>query len=488
MNDPITRRDVLRSLGGLAVSAALPGCTPSRSAEAPKTPLNAPPPPRLAWVIRNGDVFVNGVFRKTTVGIAADGTLRVGDEPMVGDRELDATGKIVSPGFIDILADDSFDPEHSYRTFEKYKITDGLTTVLQMHGGAENPTAYHGYFDPKPHHTNYGVGVFVMRIRNAMHREADRLRHVEKMLDEGALAVSHSLEYQPTPYEELRKYAQLARKYNRPLFLHLRHSSRERELDGVREALTLARETGVRVHLNHLHSTGGTYHMAEALDLIAKARATGCEVTCCVYPYSYWATYVHSKRFDPGWQARYDLTYNDLTLVGTTHRLDERSFNLYRKRTGYLVAVPENTMPLKSTVDLALQADFCLIGSDGGIISETDANSHPRGAGCFATAIRHALDIGFPLEKLLPKLTSLPARLLRPALNNRGELKTGFRADVTVFDPKTIRGKASVENPNQFSEGIEAVFVNGQLGYRNGNLLANAGMPIRLKRELSAGR
>ena len=65
-------------------------------------------------------------------------------------------------------------------------------------------------------------------------------------------------------------------------------------------------------------------------------------------------------------------------------------------------------MPLDKTVDLALKEDFCMIGSDGGIQFEPRANSHPRGAGCFATAIRHGLDIGLPLEKILEKMTSLP--------------------------------------------------------------------------------
>lgn len=472
----ISRRAALQNMVAWSGSVVLPGCAPQPAAEAQV------PAERLSWVIRNGRVFVNGGFKKMTVGIAPDGTLRLSDGPLTGERTWDATGKVVSPGFIDILGDDAFDPEHTYPTFEKYKLTDGLTTVLQMHGGADSPTAYHRYFDQHSHKINYGVSTFLMRIRIAMPGVAARLKHVERMLAEGALGVSHSLEYQPMPYDELRSYAALTRKYNRPLFLHLRHSSREQELDGVREAIQLARDTGVRLHINHLHSTGGTYHMAEALDLIDAARTGGGDITCCVYPYSYWATYVHSKRFDPGWQQRYGLDYGDLTLVGTNQRLNERTFNIYRRKTGYLVAVPEGTMPLRTTVDLALQADFCLIGSDGGIVSETDANSHPRGAGCFATAIRHAMEIKFPLEKLLPKMTSLPARLLRPALANRGELKHGYRADITIFDPKTIHGNASVQNPNQASAGIEAVFVNGELAYQHGKILAENGQAVLINR------
>jgi hypothetical protein len=186
---------------------------------------------------------------------------------------------------------------------------------------------------------------------------------VEQCLEEGALGVSHSIEYQPTPYEEVLTYARLADKYDRPMFLHLRHSSVEQELDGVDEAIRLARESGARVHISHLHSTGGTFHMEEALSRITTARKQGLEITCCVYPYSYWATYLHSTRFDEGWQRRYSLRYEDLRLVGTGERLSEASFTKYRALKK-LVAVPEGTMPMEKTIDLALRETFCLIGSE----------------------------------------------------------------------------------------------------------------------------
>ena len=144
-----------------------------------------------------------------------------------------------------------------------------------------------------------------------------------------------------------------------------------------------------------------------------------------------------------------------------------------------LAAVPEGTMPLDKTVDLALKEDFCMIGSDGGIQFEPRANSHPRGAGCFATAIRHALDIGMPLEKILEKMTKLPRSVMLPALRDRAVLEEGAIADLTVFDPATIRGNATVENPNQLSAGIDLVIVNGKIAFEDGKLAVRNGSPVK---------
>ena len=438
----------------------------------------AEPTQHYKLVIKNAKVYTNNTLRALYVGITTDNKLKLSEKALSCENSIDASGKIISPGFIDILADNAANPQNTYRIFEKYKLTDGVTSVLQLHGGSSNPAAFHKQFDPKPHYTNYGVGVFVMVLRNQYANLATRYKLVEKGLAEGGLAVCHSLEYQPTPYNEVKEYAKLAAKYNRPLFLHLRYSSQAKELDGVKEAIRLAQETGARVHIDHLHSTGGTYSMAKALELIQNANNFGTEITTCVYPYSYWATYLISKRFDPGWKERYKITYEDLTVVGTGEKLSAAKFNIYRRRYGLLVAVPPGTMPFEDTIDLALQTDFCMIASDGGIESEPRANNHPRGAGCFATAVRHGLDIGMSFEKILSKITTLPAKLLKGAMDNRGDIQDGKIADLTIFDPKIINGKASVANPNQFSDGIDAVILNGEIVYQNKKIVKSNGKPI----------
>ncbi|GIV38827.1 MAG: N-acyl-D-glutamate deacylase [Thermonema sp.] len=462
----MNRREALRLITAGTASMLLPSFVRVRSRA-------------LKIGIVGGKVFYNGSFKNLFVGIDQNNRLVVSDVALPSEALYEVHGKVVSAGFIDILGDNSSNPERTYHIFEKYKVTDGLTTVLQMHGGSGDPAAFYDYFGRKPHYVNYGVSTKVMSIRYKYSTVAARLKAVERALEAGALGVSHSLEYQPTPYDEVLAYARLAHRYERPFVLHLRYSSPEKELEGVKEAIRLAADAGVHLHIAHLHSTGGTYHMAEALELIAQARARGLRITTCVYPYSYWATYLHSKRFDPGWRSYYGLDYSDLVVVGTGERLTPARFEQLRRTPGVLVAVPEGTMPLHKTVDLALQTDFCMIGSDGGIEREPRANSHPRGAGCFATAIRHALSIGLPLEKILTKMTTLPASLAPSLLQPRAAIENGRIADITVFDPETIEGMATVSNPNRFSKGIELVVVNGEVAYEGGLLRKQNGQAIR---------
>ena len=84
-----------------------------------------------------------------------------------------------------------------------------------------------------------------------------------------------------------------------------------------------------------------------------------------------------------------------------------------------------------------------------------------------------------PLEKVLAKMTTLPRSVVHPALKDRGILEDGAIADLTVFDPQTIRGNATVENPNQFSSGIDLVIVRGKIAFRDGQLLAKHGSAIK---------
>src|SRR4029078_5373217 len=310
------RRTFLQLSLPAAAALSLPAC---------KRAVGSVEPEALPIVLKDGKIFYQKKWQTIGVGIDRQGRLRFGND-LRGLETINLSGKVVSAGFIDILADNSMDPVSTYDTFEKYKITDGVTTALQMHGGSPDCDAYYNRFARLPHSINFGVSTFVMQVRGLAGNIAARKRLVEQNLEEGALGVSHSLEYQPTPYEEGLEYAKLARKYDRPLFLHLRYSSRDKELDGVDEAIRYAKDSGARVHIDHLHSTGGTFHMESALDRIRTANNEGLSITTCVYPYSYWATYLYNRRFDSGWQERYGISYGDLRVVGSSERLTPQSF------------------------------------------------------------------------------------------------------------------------------------------------------------------
>jgi N-acyl-D-aspartate/D-glutamate deacylase len=424
-----------------------------------------------------------GIDAQLDVAVTGARISAVGKGPFAARRSIDAAGRAVVPGFVDLLADNPRNPRRTYRIAERYKLADGVTSALQCHGGSADVKAYYETFSALPHVTNHGVSSKVMRIRRRTRSPRRRLRLTERCLEQGALAVSHSIEYQPTPFPELLRYGALAARWDVPLFLHLRHSSRELELDGVREALGIGAETGCHVHLDHLHSTGASWHMAEAIDLVEQALARGQRVTACVYPYTNWATYVHSKRFDPGWHERYGLTYEDLTVVGTGERLTRSSFMRYRNKTFALVAVPPGTMSLEDTLLPALRRPWVMIASDGGLEREPRANNHPRGAGCFATALALARAHEIPLAEMIRKMTDLPASLLRarsPDMEKRGSLRVGDAADLVVLDPDTVDGRATVANPNRFSAGIDLVLVGGEIAYRDGAITdARAGQPVR---------
>src|SRR5438552_4459511 len=121
--------------------------------------------PQLELVLRGGRSYRNGQWLTRDIGIDAAGKLRLGDL-LDATTYLDVPGKVIAPGFIDILADNSSRPAQTFPIFEKYKVSDGVTTALQMHGGSADCAAYYRDLGARPHAINYGVSTFVMTIRS----------------------------------------------------------------------------------------------------------------------------------------------------------------------------------------------------------------------------------------------------------------------------------------------------------------------------------
>ncbi|MBE9528476.1 MAG: amidohydrolase family protein, partial [Proteobacteria bacterium] len=412
-------------------------------------------------------------FRGVNIGITGSTITKISFdeiEPSQDTTIIDATGLVASPGFVDIL---SYNP-NSYGSW--YKIADGVTTNLAMHGGAKYPRSWYSRYTKARPPVNFGAGYFYNSARlglgigpykKATPAQIEQLTEKARAgLRAGALGIGMSIEYAPAmSYAEITAMGRVAAETGVPVFFHLRHSDMElpgTNTDAVVEVIKMALETGAAIHIDHLNSTGGTFSIEDSLAIIETAIEAGVDITACTYPYPFWATYLNSARFAKGWQKKFRIGYSDLQLGGTTEMLTPDSFKKYQQlgKLAVAYAIPEEE------VAFALRSPRVMLGSDGMLSSSL--NHHPRAAGAYARTLGHYVreKKTLSLIEALRKMTIMPVKRLEarsPALALKGRLQVGKDADIVLFNPETVIDKATVEKPNQYSTGIEYVIVNGQI-------------------------
>ena len=407
------------------------------------------------------------------VGILGKRIAAITREPLQGRTVIDAEGRVLAPGFIDVL---SYNP-NAYGV--PYKLADGVTTNLAMHGAQGTDAdmrVWYRRYERRRAAVNFG-GSFLynlarVKLRLGIYRHATAAQIAalsalaEGALAAGALGISMSLEYAPgITRNEIGAMMRVAKRNRVPMFFHVRHAGIETpqtNLEALREVLEPARRYGVAIHIDHIASTGGTGSMAASLALLAQARAEGVGVTACVYPYDYWASPLNSARWAPGWQKRFGIGFHDVQIAGTGERLTPASFARYRRqgKLGVAYAIPEED------VVAALRSPLVMIGSDA--ILGPGNNNHPRAAGTFTRVLkvyvrqRHVLT----LMQALEKMTLMPARCLEsaaPVMRHKGRVQVGADADLVVFDPDRVADCATVEHPNCYAKGMDYVLVAGKV-------------------------
>ncbi len=179
-------------------------------------------------------------------------------------------------------------------------------------------------------------------------------------------------------------------------------------------------------------------------------------------------TSLESAIFDEGWQERMAIDYKDLMWVATGERLTAESFARYRK-TGGLVAVFSIPEEIAKT---AVAHALTMIASDGLL---QNGKGHPRAAGTYARVlgrfVREAKSM--TLMTALRKFTLMPAQRLESRvamMKNKGRIRLGADADLTIFNPERVIDRATFEEPGKYSEGIVHVLVNGRLVVKEGQL------------------
>jgi N-acyl-D-amino-acid deacylase len=444
-------------------------------------------------------------------------------------RVIDAAGRVVAPGFIDVHVHVEGNIER--RPAADNFLLDGVTTVITGNCGSSELNLA-AWFEKL---TKLGLGINVASLvgHNSVRREvmggADRqatpeeIRKMQALVDramrEGAVGFSTGLEYVPGVYSNTAEVVSLAKAAAARGGVYTSHMRNEglHEIEAITEAVNVGREAGMPVEISHLKIDRRAVWGAsdQSLALIEKFRREGVDVTADQYPYDRASTSL-SIRF-PAWaladgkikerladpatrrkiaaEMRKMLAEMGETDYGfaTVARFSSNTayegktipeINALKGRAPGLDNELETIFDLMSaggasmTYHLMSEADIerimrfphTAIASDGGVQEPGAGNPHPRSYGTNARVLaEYVRNRGvLTLEDAIRRMTSLPARTFR--LRDRGLLREGMAADLVVFDPAKVEDKSTYAKPHQYSQGFDYVLVNGKIAVDGGKL------------------
>ncbi len=446
----------------------------------------------LDIIIKNGRVIDPETNRDevTDVGIFEGKVVAISNDlNHESARVIDASGLIVSPGFIDILSSDR--PNKHAHT---HKITDGVTTTMGMHGGPVDPLAYAKRFEESGALINYGRAVGHRSLRRAVGlndgtipANEDQIREMqalaEKAINEGSAGIGFGINYSPgASYEEVFALFEVAARNNVPCHLHARYKGNifpgTMSL-AVMEVVAAAAATGAQAQLAHLtSSTVGSAPLC--LKLIEGASGRGVDVGFDFHIWSRNMTSIQSALYDEGWEERFGgITYDSIYLASTQEQLTKERFFELRSEPGS-TNVQTEFIP-ESEIVMAIKSPMGIISSDGaGLFSEEGHKAergHPRSTGTFARFLRmfvrekQVID----LPEAIKRITLLPAQRLEKSVSlmkGKGRIQIGSDADITVFDYESIAENATYMHPYEYSSGVKYVLVNGTLVIDNEQIIS----------------
>ena len=475
-------------------------------------------PPAAGLLIRGGDI-VDGTgapARRADVRTSGDAIVEIGADlqPKEGERVIDATGKVVAPGFIDVHT-------HVDRGIEEHleaedQVRQGITTVVPGQcGGSLLPVSeFFGTLDRRHPAINVmtmvGHGTVRELVMGGDYKRPATAGEIELMkglvdraMQDGAVGLSSGLEYDPGFFakpEELVALASVVAKYGGFYASHVRNET-DTVFDAWREAIDVGRKAHVPVEISHfkLASKPVWGRAAEAVKLLEDAKREGIQVMADWYPYQYWASSIYvllnTRNFDSRkeWEVGLDVVGGPQNVLVTRY-LPDKSLN---GKTIAQIAEMQGKDAVTTIMDMIRAAGpgigiMCtsmdesdmarffvhpqiLIGSDGSL-----GGSHPRSAGAFPRVLaRYVREKKLlPLPEAIAKMTSRTAAQV--GLPDRGVVAVGKKADLVVFDPATVADRSTPLEPGLAPVGLPYVIVNGQVVLDDGKMTdARPGRAIR---------
>ncbi len=471
-------------------------------------------------VVRGGLVLdgLGGDGVRADVGVRGDRVVEVGDlSSAEAARAIDATGRAVVPGFIDVHSHD--DAAVLVEPTVPYKVLQGVTTeVVGTCGMGIAPHAevvdaftawspglvdvpawdgYEGYLarlEAEPASLNVAVLVGHGTVRGAvMGRGARRTPTpaelagmrglVEEGMGAGAVGLSTGLIYEPGCHARPDEILELARVAAEAGGIYTTHMRNEAEglLDAVRESIAVCEGAGIPLEISHHKASGRANwgRVRESLALVDEARGRGLAVTLDQYPYTAGSTLldavVRNGALDPGGGGGIgEVEPGLVTIASAIGQADWEGRTLVaiaaelgmapRAAADHVVTATGGTalvvleMMHEDDVRTVLRHPCTMIGSDG---VAAPGKPHPRLWGTFPRVLgRYARDESvLPFAEAVRRMTSFPAATF--GLTDRGELRAGAFADLVVLDPDTVADTATYADPNRPPVGIDAVVVNG---------------------------
>ncbi|MCQ2547389.1 MAG: amidohydrolase family protein [Clostridia bacterium] len=447
-------------------------------------------------VLKNGRIVdpSQQLDKVTNLYIENGKIAHIGDDFELDDdaKIVDVSGKIVSPGFIDIhMHEDYINDEGKLQdSISMSALKMGVTLDVGGNCGDNNtdPLVLFDIAD-KGVPTNIALFVGHTTLRSSFGKadkykaiDAEKIKKITEKADEylqkGCIGVSFGVKYVPgTTWEEILPLIKLCHKYNKLVSSHVRQ-----DVDGVfdscAELAKMGKEGDVKVQFSHIGSMGGYGQMEELLKQIEGYRTEGIDMMCDCYPYTAFSTGIGETTYDDGFLDRYQADYDSVMIASGPYagtRCDKELFEKIRKEEPHTMTV--GYFMKAEDIEMALKSDLVMIGSDG--TRGRDGKGHPRASGSFARFIEEYINTGkIPLMDGIAKMSTMAAERL--GLDSKGSLKVGKDGDVTVFDLENTKDNADYHNSLLAPSGIEYVIINGEIALEHGEVVnAHLGRSVR---------